>query len=50
MEQAGEHEMLNWMALLGGMQTLGQRPRVHDWAETHLFLSNKCFVTYEVRQ
>ena len=47
MEQAGEHEMLNWMALMGAMETLDQRPTVHDYAETHLFMSNKCFVSYE---
>ena len=48
MEQAGQHEMLNWMALMGAMETLGQRPLVHDYVETHLFMSEKCFVTYPV--
>lgn len=47
MEQAGEHEMLNWMALMGAMEALDRRPTVHDYAETHLFMSNKCFVSYE---
>lgn len=47
MEQAGEHEMLNWMALMGAMEALDQRPKIHDYAETHLFMSNKCFVSYE---
>jgi hypothetical protein len=46
MERAGQHEMLNWMALVGAMDVLGRRPVVHDYVETHLFLSNKCFVTY----
>jgi hypothetical protein len=46
MEQAGQHEMLNWMALMGAMETLGQKPEVHDYAETHIFMSDKCFVTY----
>jgi len=46
MEQAGQHEMLNWMALLGAMETLEQPPVVHDYVETHLFLSEKCFVSY----
>ena len=46
MEQAGQHEMLNWMALMGAMEALGQQPDVHDYAETHIFMSDKCFVTY----
>jgi hypothetical protein len=46
MEQAGQHEMLNWMALMGAMEALGQKPEVHDYAETHIFMSDKCFVTY----
>ena len=46
MEQAGQHEMLNWMALMGAMEALGRKPEVHDYAETHIFMSDKCFVTY----
>jgi hypothetical protein len=46
MEQAGQHEMLNWMALMGAMEALDQKPVVHDYAETHIFMSDKCFVTY----
>jgi hypothetical protein len=46
METAGEHEMLNWMCLMGAMEVLDRRPIVHDYAETHLFVSNKCFVSY----
>ena len=46
MEAAGQHEMLNWMALMGAMETLGKRPEVHDYVETHLFMSDKCFVSY----
>ncbi|MEJ0019323.1 MAG: hypothetical protein WDN25_22780 [Acetobacteraceae bacterium] len=30
MEQAGQHEMLNWMALMGAMETLDRAPVVHD--------------------
>jgi hypothetical protein len=47
-EAAGQHEMLLWMALLGAMEATGQRPVVHDWVETHLFMSDKAFVTYPV--
>ena len=46
MEQAGQHEMLNWCALLGAMETLGRQPVVHDYVETHIFASEKCFVSY----
>ena len=46
MEQAGQHEMLNWMALVGAMEALDRKPVVHDYAETHIFMSDKCFVTY----
>jgi len=46
MEQAGQHEMLNWMALLGGMATLDKELKVFDYVETHLFMSEKCFVAY----
>ena len=46
MEAAGQHELLLWMALLGAMEATGQKPVIHDWVETHLFMSNKAFVTY----
>jgi len=48
MEAAGQHEMLNWMALMGAMETLDRRPEVHDYVETHVFMSEKCFVSYPV--
>jgi hypothetical protein len=46
MEQAGQHEMLNWMALMGAMETLHRRPMAHDYVETHIFISDKRFVSY----
>jgi len=47
MEAAGQHEMLNWMALAGAMEKLGRRePIVYDYVETHIFASEKCFVAY----
>ena len=49
MEQAGQHEMLNWMALAGAMEKLGRKtPVVHDYVETWIFASEKCFVSYPV--
>jgi hypothetical protein len=38
--------MLNWMALMGAMETLERKPVVHDYVETHVFMSEKCFVSY----
>lgn len=46
MEAAGQHEMLNWMVVAGAMDALGQRADVHDYIETHIFLSNKAFVSW----
>jgi hypothetical protein len=48
MEQAGQHEMLNWMTLMGAMEALDRKPVVHDYVETWIFASEKCFVTYPV--
>jgi hypothetical protein len=28
------------------METLGRQPVVHDYVETHIFASEKCFVSY----
>ena len=46
MEEAGQHEMLNWCALMGAMEHLDRRPVVQDYVETHIFMSEKCFVAY----
>jgi hypothetical protein len=48
MEQAGQHEMLNWMTLMGAMEAIDRKPIVHDYVETWIFASEKCFVTYPV--
>lgn len=45
MERARQHEMLNWMALMGAMETLHRHPVVRDYIETHIFMSDKCFVS-----
>jgi hypothetical protein len=45
-EAAGQHEMLNWMLLVGAMEKLGRRPVVHDYMESYLFTSQKCFVSF----
>jgi len=46
MEAAGQHEMLNWMALMGAMEKLGRKPVVYDYVETHIFASEKCFCAF----
>src|SRR5262249_41342349 len=35
MEYAGQHEMLNWMALIGAMEALDRRPVIQDYMETY---------------
>ena len=45
-ERAGQHEMLNWMVLAGAMAELGLTPQVHDYIETYIFQSDKCFVSF----
>lgn len=35
---------------MGAMAALDRRPTVHDYAETHLFMSNTCFVSYEAHR
>ena len=47
-EAAGQQELLNWCVLLGAMERLGRKPQIHDWIETYVFNSNKCFATFPV--
>ncbi|HZU89971.1 MAG TPA: hypothetical protein VE993_11990, partial [Stellaceae bacterium] len=46
MEAAGQHEMLNWMMLAGAMEKLGRKPVIHDYVETWIFASEKCFASF----
>ncbi|MBV9860452.1 MAG: extradiol ring-cleavage dioxygenase [Alphaproteobacteria bacterium] len=46
MERSGQHEMLNWMALVGAMEALGRKPVIHDYMETFILASNKCFLSF----
>lgn len=46
MEQAGQHEVLNWMMLMGAMEHLGHRVEVIDYMESYLFTSQKCFAVF----
>ena len=46
MEYAGQHEMLNWMALIGAMEALDRRPVIQDYMETYILASDKCFLSF----
>ena len=35
-----------YSARMGEMETLHRRPAVQDYVETHIFMSEKCFVSY----
>ncbi|MGK2942906.1 MAG: extradiol ring-cleavage dioxygenase [Immundisolibacter sp.] len=45
-EDAGQHEVLNWICLAGAMAALGQRPQVVDFVESWVFNSSKCFALF----
>ena len=45
-EDAGQHEVLNWICLAGAMAALGQRPQVVDFVESWVFNSSKCFAAF----
>ena len=47
-EQAGQHEMLNWFCLAGAVDRLGVSPEWMEMIETDLFTSNKVFGVYQV--
>lgn len=43
-EESGQQEVLNWSALAGSMHRLGATIEFHQFNETHIFNSNKCFL------
>ena len=45
-EASGQHEMLNWMALIGAMEALDRRPVIQDYMETYILASDKCFLSF----
>jgi hypothetical protein len=45
-EQAGEHELLNWIPLMGAMYELGQQPACCDFLESYLMNSCKSFALF----
>ena len=46
MEYSGQHEMLNWMALMGAMEALDRKPVIQDYMETYILASDKCFLSF----
>jgi hypothetical protein len=46
LEDAGQHEFLNWVCLAGAMHALGRRAQVLDFVETWIFNSSKCFAVF----
>lgn len=45
-EDAGQNEILNWIALAGAMSALGQSCEIVDFVESYLFNSSKCFAVF----
>ena len=47
LEDAGQHEVLNWICLAGAMTELGQGAKIVDYVESYLFNSSKCFALFQ---
>ncbi|WP_119418292.1 extradiol ring-cleavage dioxygenase [Desertibaculum subflavum] len=46
-ETAGQHEVLNWFALMGAVEAIGAPLAWSRFVETHVFNSNKVFAQWE---
>jgi Catalytic LigB subunit of aromatic ring-opening dioxygenase len=46
LEEAGQHELLNWITLAGAMSEIGKKAEIVDYAESYLLNSNKCFAVF----
>ena len=49
LEDAGQHEFLNWVCLAGAMHELGRRAEIVDYVESYIFNSDKCFAVFRPR-
>ncbi len=47
LEYSGQHEILNWLPVVGAMEALGHTPVVEEYIETYIFNSTKAFVAWE---
>jgi len=45
-DDAGQHELLNWVALAGAMAELGQSVEIVDFVQSYVFNSSKCFALF----
>jgi hypothetical protein len=45
-EDAGQHEILNWVCLAGAMSESSSQCEILDYVESHLFNSSKCFAVF----
>jgi hypothetical protein len=46
LEDAGQHEVLNWYCLVGAMEALGRVPDRCEYAETWAFVAGKCIAVW----
>ncbi len=46
-EDSGEHEMCNWMCMVGAMDELGRKPTYLDFVESWVFASCKTIAIFE---
>ena len=42
LEDAGQHELVNWCPMIGAMEEVGQKPTYCEFMESFLMNSNKC--------
>lgn len=50
MEDSGEQEVLNWIALAGAMTEMDMQVEVIDFVESYIFNSAKCFALFPPRE
>lgn len=42
LEDAGQHELVNWCPMIGAMEEVGQKPTYCEFLQSYLMNSNKC--------
>ena len=47
LEASGQHEVLNWVCLVGAMAELGSKMELVDWVETWMFNAPKCLAVFK---
>jgi hypothetical protein len=46
LEDARQHEFLDWLAFAGAMSEVGKKAEVLDFVENYLFNSDKCIAVF----